>query len=110
MLGQVNSIPEMAKLREQALGAVPPEQRDNARKKLDQAILKKLGIGQPGPNGDIQVPLTPQNQQILQALGMKPDEVKGGGGGPAPGPAAEGPKAVPNAAGPNAPKPAIAPQ
>ena len=108
MIGKAGSIADIKKIRDQALGALKPEQQDNAKRKLDQAILKKLGIGQPGPNGDIQVPLTPQNQQILQQLGMKPDEVKDGAGGQAPGPNAAGPNAAPNPAG-AAPKPAAAP-
>jgi hypothetical protein len=86
MLNGANSIEDMKKVRDQALEAVKPEQRENAERKLNQAILKKLGLGEPGANGDLQVPLTPQTQQILQQLGMKPDEVKQPGGG-APKPA-----------------------
>jgi hypothetical protein len=101
MIDKANGIADIKKIRDQALEGVKPEQRENARRKLDQAILKKLGIGQPGPNGDIQVPLTRETQQILQQLGMKPDEIKDGAGGPAPDPGGA-PKAA-------APKPGTPP-
>jgi hypothetical protein len=90
MIGKAGSLADIKKIRDQALGGLKPEQQENAKRKLDQAILKKLGIGEPGPNGDMLVKLTPQTQQMLQQLGMKPDEVKdgGAGGGPAMGPGA----------------------
>jgi hypothetical protein len=68
-----------------------PEQAENARKKLNHAILKKLGIAQPGPNGAMKIDLTPKNQQIVQFLGMPPDQVVNGqAGAPPAAPAAPG--------------------
>ena len=101
MIDKAGSIADIKNIRDKALEGVKPEQREDAKRKLDQAILKKLGIGEPGPNGDMLVKLTPQTQQTLQQLGMKPDEVRddGAAGGPAQGPKAPPPNAA------NAPKP-----
>lgn len=82
----IRSIGDIKNFRDQVLGkmqGLPPDQQDSAKKKLNQAIIQKLGIGQPGANGSLTVPLTPQNQQILQALGMQPDQVTPAGGQPA---------------------------
>lgn len=108
----VKSIQDIKGLRDQVMQALQqqglkPEQIDSAMKKLNQAVIQKLGIGQPGPNGSMEVPLTPQNQQILQALGMKPDEVKNAGqpaqpGQPAPGAAAPAGAPLPGAQPPQA--------
>lgn len=80
----IKSVGDIKNFRDQVLGKMQQqglngEQMDNAKKKLNQAILKKLGIAQPGPNGAMVVNMSPQNQQILQALGMAPDQVVGKG-------------------------------
>lgn len=104
----IKSIADIKNFRDQVLQKLPPDQKDNGTKKLNQAILQKLGIGQPGPNGSMTVNLTPQNQQILQQLGMQPDQVTGGAGqagaqaGAQPQPAGAQPQAagaMPQAAG-----------
>jgi hypothetical protein len=83
-----------------------PEQMDNAKKKLNHAILQKLGIGKPGPNGAMAVDLTPQNRQVLQQLGMTPDQVTNGPGAAPGAPAAPaGAAPAPGAAAPQQPQP-----
>lgn len=67
------------KMQEKGLDAA---QAGDMTKKLNQAILRKLGIAEPGPNGSMLVTMNAQNQQILQALGMKPDQIQGGAAGP----------------------------
>lgn len=52
-------------------------------KKLGQKIAKKLG-GKEGPDGSVKLELTPQTQQLLEMLGVKPDRVEQAGQGGAP--------------------------
>lgn len=70
----------------------------NARRKLNQAVLKKLDLVPKNGKGDAEINLTPQVKKTLAYLGMKPDEVKGGNAGPnnAPKP----PPKAPNRAAP----------
>ncbi len=88
MLDGAKSINDIKNIREQALANVPDDQKENAEKKLNLAILKKLGIGEPGPDGSMQVKLTPEVEKVLGQLGMKPDEIQDAGAGDAAGPIA----------------------
>ncbi len=107
----IRSIGDIKNFRDQVLqkmqgSGLDAGQMDNAKKKLNQAILQKLGIGKPGPNGAMAVDMTPQNQQILQQLGMQPDQVTPAGGAAAGGAAGPGgalQPGIPGAAQPGAP-------
>ena len=85
----VRTLADIKGVRDRVMGAIQkngldPQGADNAKKKLNHAILKKLGIGRPGPNGSIEVQLTPRVRQVLAALGMPPDQVRNQAGPAAP--------------------------
>ncbi len=61
---------------------VKGDQAQNAMRKLNQAILKKLGLGKVNQKGEVEVQLNQRTKQVLAQLGMKPDQVKNVGARP----------------------------
>lgn len=61
---------------------VKGDQARNAMRKLNQAILKKLGLGKVNQKGEVEVQLNQRTKQVLAQLGMKPDQVKNVGARP----------------------------
>lgn len=95
----VRTLADIKGVRDRVLGKLKgqelkPDELMNAERKLNQAILKKLGLVPKAGQGDAEIPLTPKVKKTLAYLGMRPDEVKGAGA-PLPKRAAAKPPAGP---------------